>query len=189
MAAAPPRPDEPMPVQSLRPLPNATTLPRGELATSATHSATPLRGKAHSKATKLRPVWRQLFLPWMLVLLSASWIIFTFYFAYNCTVHDPPSPSLVFAKPEKTILLLSLLSQGTIFLLGELSAAVLEAVRWARCSSQSGITAFSFLVLSRGTGLAGVLRLLWKTNSGSSSVSMNCHLVWALQRLIGCKRN
>ena len=189
MAAEPPGQDEPAPAGSLRPtsvLPVTASLPK---ATSPPHPGTQFTGSAHSQATMLRPVWRQLMLPWVFVLLSASWIIFTFYFAYNCTVHDPPSPSLVFAKSSRTILLLSILSQGTIFLLGELSATIFEAVRWARCSSERGITAFSFLVLSRGTGLAGVIRLLWKTNAGWPALSMNGHCIWALQRLIQCIYN
>jgi hypothetical protein len=64
--------------------------------------------------------------PWI---LTCSTVAFTGYFAYNCSIKVPQSRHLLFSRPERTILLLSLLSQITIFLLCSLTDRVFELVR------------------------------------------------------------
>lgn len=96
---------------------------------------------------------------WLLMIATAFWLAFTIYFAYNCTLQNPPSPKLVFSDPSNTLLILNILSHGALQLLRESTSFVFEAVRWALASTSSGIPAFTFLGLSRATGPFGVVKL------------------------------
>jgi hypothetical protein len=134
---------------------------------------------------KLESTFRQYFLTWVLALFTLGWIIFTIYFAYNCSISNPLTPSLIFSKPERTILLMNILSQFTIFLLAELTLSVFEALRWAFASSPHGINAFSFVGLSRATSLLGILSLLIRNRirePGEPILSKDGHRLWGLQR-------
>src|SRR2546423_757004 len=134
---------------------------------------------------KLESAFRQYFLTWVLALFTLGWMIFTIYFAYNCSISNPLTPSLIFSKPERTILLLNILSQFTIFLLAELTLSVFEALRWAFASSPHGINVFSFVGLSRATSLLGILSLLIRNRirgPGEPILSKDGHRLWGLQR-------
>jgi hypothetical protein len=120
---------------------------------------------------------------WVLVAFSCTWVIFTIIFAYNCTLDHPLVESLVLATPTRTILVLSILSQFTIFLVGELMTAAFEALRWALACSQNGLSAFSFFILGRATGLLGVLDLLFRRDRIEHDGLKQTHLLWGGQRL------
>src|SRR5271154_1167236 len=92
--------------------------------------------------------------------VTAVFMSFTIFFAYNSSMETPVSATLVFSNPERSILALNVLSQVTIFFLHELTTSVLEATRWAFASSASGVSAFAFLSMSRATSIVGVLCLL-----------------------------
>lgn len=126
----------------------------------------------------LKSKLRQYIVVWLLALLSISWTTFTIFFAYNSSMLQPVAPALIPATPQNAILAINIFSQITIFLLGELSVSVFEAIRWSIASSGYGISAFSFIVLSRATSNLGVLRLLsrFKTKSGKS------FRIWGTQR-------
>lgn len=117
---------------------------------------------------------------WVLIIVSVAWITFTIYFAYNCTLPNPPSPKLVLSNPSNTLLVLNILSHGAIQLLKELMSSAFEAVRWALASTSSGIPAYTFLGLSRATGPLGVSVLLfWNT---SIHDRRSGHRFWTSQR-------
>ena len=129
----------------------------------------------------LRSPIRQLFWSWILSVVASVWVIFTVYFAYNCTLDRPLSTRLMFSRPDNTILALNVLSHGTIFLLGHLTSSVFEAVRWALASSKNGISVFSFIGLSRATSPLGVMTLM-VGNAGSKLFARDGHRLWGFQR-------
>jgi hypothetical protein len=136
---------------------------------------------------KLESTACQYFLTWILALLTLGWVIFTIYFAYNCSIDNPLSESLIFSKPERTILLLNVLSQFTIFLLGELTTSAFEAVRWALASTPNGISAFTFVGLSRATSVLGIVSLLFHnriSGPGAPILEKDGHRLWGLQRYV-----
>ena len=130
---------------------------------------------------RLQSTFRQFFWTWLLALFAAFWIMFTIYFAYNCTLEKPLSTALIFSSPDNTLLVLNILSHGTIFCLKELTSAVFEAVRWAFASSNKGIPAYSFLSLSRATNLFGIL-ILFAGKEKNSLASKEGHRIWGFQR-------
>jgi hypothetical protein len=134
---------------------------------------------------RLRSPFRQFFWTWALTIVSIIWVVFTVYFAYNCTMDKPLSTTLVFSRPDNTILALNILSHGTILLLRELTSSVFEAVRWAFASSKDGISAFSFLGLSRATSPLGVLNLMGgSARSKPFKFAKDGHRIWGFQRYL-----
>jgi hypothetical protein len=91
------------------------------------------------------------------------------------------SPRLIFSRPERSILVLNIASQLTIFCLAELTSCVFEAVRWAIACSAAGTNAFTFLSLSRATNALGVLCLLFGS-SGDQKFGRDGHRLWGGQR-------
>jgi len=131
----------------------------------------------------LRSPTRNFIWTWILTIVSTVWVLFTVYFAYNCTLEKPLSTWLIFPGPDNTILTLNVLSHGTIFLLRELASSVFEAVRWAFASSKEGISAFSFLGMSRATSPLGVLNLMARSAT-SRWFAKDGHRMWGLQRYV-----
>lgn len=134
-----------------------------------------------SSATPLKPTWKQFLMTWGFTVCATLWIIFTIFFAYNSTLSNPFSTSLIPSKPNNTIAALAVLSHVTVFLLQMITSSVFEAVRWAYASSRGGISAFAFVALSRATGIHGVADLVIhdsKTNEGFTKG----HRFWGSQR-------
>lgn len=125
-----------------------------------------------------RPILKQRYAI-LIACITVACISFTTFFAYNGSLDHPLVPSLVFEPPERSILALNVASQLSIFLLAELTAAVFELVRWAFACSSFGISAFTFLTLSRATNAVGALYLLMKGGKGKFTIT---HRVWAFQR-------
>jgi hypothetical protein len=116
---------------------------------------------------------------WTTALLSGFCTIFTAIFAYNCSLSKPMSTMLLPSKSTDTLLILNLLSHGSIQLLSLLTSQAFEAARWAMASSKNGISASSFLVLSRATSLIGVFDFF---RGHSVVLKHDGHQVWGLQR-------
>ena len=116
--------------------------------------------------TKLQSMPRQLLWPWITALVSALWMAFTAIFAFNCSLPKPFSQRLLPTRSEDSLLILNVLSHGTLLLLGQLTSQAFEAVRWALASSPNGVPAASFLGLSRATGLLGVVSVLVSGRGG-----------------------
>lgn len=118
----------------------------------------------------------------ILAVLSATCMFFTIFFVYNSSLSNPYLPDLVFKRTERIILVLSIMSQATVFLLAELTTAALEAVRWAFVCSPSGISAVTFLSLSRATNLMGTINLLGATGSSPWRFQNDDHRLWGMQK-------
>src|SRR5271169_6443774 len=116
----------------------------------------------------------------ILATLTAGCMAFTVFFAYNSSLEHPMSSKLIFNRPEKSILVLNIASQITIFCLAELTTCVLDAVRWAFASSVTGASAYTFLALSRATNVIGVVCLLLGKDSQESG--RDGHRIWGGQR-------
>jgi hypothetical protein len=106
----------------------------------------------------------------------------TIFFAYNCSLAQPVAPSLRFTVPERNVFVLTLLTQLTIFSLAELTSTVLDLVRWAFSCGASGVSAFTFLALSRATNILGVLYLVLGTARSSRGFGTTGHRLWGCQR-------
>jgi hypothetical protein len=127
-----------------------------------------------SNGEPLKPTWRQFLITWLTTLLLGLVVLFTIYFAWNSTLNNPQSPNLIFATPGHTIIALTVLSHITVLLLQTTMGNVFEAVRWSSAGTRKGISSLNFLILSRATGMLGVLYLLLGSGSG--------HRLWGLQR-------
>src|SRR5271170_88579 len=92
--------------------------------------------------------------------LTAISVSVTVFFAYNSSLDKPVSSRFIFTRPERTIFVLNVLTQITIFCLTEVTLTVFDALRWVFASSSSGISAPTFLVMSRATNITGVLCLV-----------------------------
>jgi hypothetical protein len=84
-------------------------------------------------------------------------------------------PIHLFPKAEQTILVLSIASTVSVFLLGELVLEVCDLLRWTLAARSSGVGFATFLGLGRATGLIGVLRLFLSTQETG-------HRKWCSQR-------
>jgi hypothetical protein len=116
----------------------------------------------------------------ILATLTAGCMAFTIFFAYNSSLELPISSKLIFNRPEKSILVLNIASQITIFCLAELTICVLDAVRWAFASSVTGASAYTFLALSRATNVIGVICLLLRRDD--QKIGRDGHRIWGGQR-------
>jgi hypothetical protein len=138
-------------------------------------------GYAHLNNTQPQPLkgkFRQYQTVWLLGLVALTWSSFTMFFAFNISRIQPPVPSLVLPTPQLAILAVNIFSHITIFLLGELVISVFEACRWSLASSSLGISAFSFIIMSRATSNLGVLRLVSRLKTGSGK----SFRLWGMQR-------
>ena len=118
----------------------------------------------------------------LLALLTSLSMSFTVFFAYNSSSENPISRKLIFSKPERSILILNLASQITIFCLAELTSSVLETLRWTFACAASGIPVYTFLALSRSTNIVGVLFLLFGGGAGITTIRRDGHRLWGSQR-------
>lgn len=118
-----------------------------------------------------------------LLCLCTSSMLFTILFASNCSAEEPSVPYMVFDRPQRNVLVLTIGVQFTIFLLAELVITVLEAIRWALASSTNGVPTSTFITLSRATGFAGIL-LIWAKASTQyrSAGYFRSHRLWGSKR-------
>jgi hypothetical protein len=102
----------------------------------------------------------------------------TIFFAFNSSLENPPVPSLVAKSPERTILILNVMSQVTLLALAELTIFAMDSLRWAMAITPDGISALTFLVLSKATTFLGALVLSFH----STAVSGAGPRIWGAQR-------
>jgi hypothetical protein len=115
-------------------------------------------------------------------IITAICMMATIVFSYNSSLEEPRLPSLVAKSPQRTILILNVMSQVTLFFLAELTTLVMEATRWALACSGSGTSALTFLTLSHATSLLGVFYLSFRNSMRGGRVPRNQHRVWGAQR-------
>jgi len=114
--------------------------------------------------------------------ITAICLTATIFFAYNCSLEQPRLPALVAKSPERTILILNVLSQVTLFFLADLTSLVLDATRWALACSTTGTSALTFFILSQATSFLGVLYMSF--GSASGRFGRHNHRLWGVQRYL-----
>jgi hypothetical protein len=125
-----------------------------------------------SQGIPLSPKWKQHLPNFLLLILTSSWLILTICLSFVSSSSHPP---LIFTRPEWTILVLTFLSNGSVFLLGELTLATYDILRWAMSTRLSGVGITTFLGLSSATSNIGVLSLLFSSQDIQ-------HRKWCCQR-------
>src|SRR5271170_2819835 len=96
----------------------------------------------------------------VLAVLTFVFIGFTIFYSYNATLGSPVSRRLLPSNPSSTILIINIISHVTVALLQLLTSSLFEAVRWV-FAMKNGVPSFTMLSLSPGTGILGVLYLLF----------------------------
>lgn len=119
----------------------------------------------------------------LLAILTIMSLSFTIFFAYNCSLEQPIFPKLLFQSPSRSIFVLNVASQLTIFCLAELTMSVLEDLRWSFASSASGTSAYTFLALSRATNIVGVIFLIMRKGK-RRMFRRDGHRLWGCQRFL-----
>ena len=135
-----------------------------------------------NKGTKrsIRGYW----FSWSMAILSSASVACTIYFAY---ISSQNGPIAIFSNPLRTVLALNVLSQITVYLLGSLADNLLDNIRWALASSDNGISALTFLVLSPSTTSWALLAMLFKRSQLKSVRHRGCpfgHQIWGSQKYI-----
>jgi len=144
---------------------------------------TPLNSPNSRRKNSFGSSFQSQWITWLLTVLACTSVASTIYFAHNCSHNAPRSQGLIFSKPEKTILTLALLSQLTVFLLGQLINNMFESKRWEFAGSQHGILALNFLALGPSTPSIGVLMILFRAlkavnGKRNSQISGDGYVVW-----------
>lgn len=129
----------------------------------------------HIVGTVLYKKGRQL--RWIISVCAATipLSVLIFIYVYEALVSNNPFLGPLLFNPSRTLLVVTILSQGIGLLIKLLFSCVFEALRWHLVSRESGVGMSTFLGLSPATSFLGVLRLL--INGGK-----NDHIVWCLQR-------
>jgi len=125
---------------------------------------------------RLQPKARQYSSDILLLVLTAFCVLATVTCAFLCSSSQPPSWLL---NPTTTVLLITIGSGVSAFLLGQLSAASLNRLRWALASSPAGIEFATFLGLSKATEFLGLAMLTYAHRSVA-------HRLWCSQRYYPC---
>jgi hypothetical protein len=129
------------------------------------------------------PIRQQRFTLFLAIFTAIS-MIFTIFFVYNSSLEQPFATKLIFERPERSIFVLNIASQITIFCLAELTTSVLEATRWAFACNDSGTPVFTFLALSRATSIIGVVCLLLGKGPKPATLQRDGHRLWGSQRYV-----
>jgi hypothetical protein len=115
-----------------------------------------------SPGIRLEPRWRRSLPMGLLLVATFLWLAVTTWLSLASSSSRPPR---FFQKPERTVLVLSLLSNGALFLLGELTSGMCEMLRWTIALRSSGVGIATFLGLSRATSNFGVINLLFSNQN------------------------
>jgi hypothetical protein len=127
-----------------------------------------------SRGIPLFPKWKHLLPNVLLLVIACAWLILTVWLSSVSSSDRPPT---IFNRPEWTVLVLSVLSNGTVFLMRELTVGTFEQLRWVLISRPTGVGMATFLALSRATSFLGV------TNLFLSRQQTN-HRRWCSQRYL-----
>jgi len=114
-----------------------------------------------------------------MVVITGVCLLCTIFFAYNSSVEQPFLPALVAKTPQRTILVLNVISQISLFCLAEMTRLVMDAVRYSLACSATGTSALSFLALSQATHFLGALCLAC---APCGKGVRSGHRVWSAQR-------
>lgn len=120
----------------------------------------------------------------ILLLMAGSMAITSFivYYRWNTSFSSNPSARFRWDQPDNIIFTVSLLSHFTVILLSNLITAACDKLRWIKCCTKEGMPFLSFLALSHGTPISGLIQLLFSPVPRLSSFWSLGHRFWALQR-------
>lgn len=112
--------------------------------------------RINSFASKLRHHRWEFSLAFAALILS----VFSFYYSYEALLSPDPALGKLNFPPPTTIFVINVLSQGVVWMLMLFFSSVFVLLRWNFASRTSGVPLTTFLALSPGTTLSGVVRLL-----------------------------
>ena len=115
-------------------------------------------------------------------LATALLFAFTIFFSYNSSLEQPYLAIFVSQNPSRSILILNIASNLTLFFLANLTTTILESIRWTLACHGTGTPALTFLTLSTATGVLGSVFLSFGKNRVPGSFPVNDHRVWGIQR-------
>jgi hypothetical protein len=119
---------------------------------------------------------KQYYPTFLMLVASIALSTFVIYYGYETLINPHPSlGKLLLSAPYNTVLLINILSQATGFLMRQLYATLLEAVRWKFAAGTDGVQMTTFLGLGAATSLHGVLSLFYEKGR---------HRFWCLQRYV-----
>jgi hypothetical protein len=127
-----------------------------------------------SRGIPLFPKWKNLLPNFLLLVIACAWLTMTVWLSSVSSSDRPPT---VFSRPEWTVLVLSVLSNGTVFLMRELTVGTFDQLRWVLISRPTGVGMATFLGLSRATSFFGVTNLFF-------SHQQTNHRRWCSQRYL-----
>lgn len=115
-------------------------------------------------------------LKWTVILYILTLLLSVALFFYlHAALVSPTFPLGPFLlTPQKTLLLVSILSQILVLLLEFLMTSVLNSLRWQLASRDNGVPVSTFLGLSRATSLWGVITLMCRRT----------HFIWGTHRYL-----
>ena len=110
--------------------------------------------KSLSDGIPLQSKWEKFRSVSSLLLVTSVWIIINIWFAFKIS-------GRLFYNPKKTLSVFAVLSHGSVFLLGALTAQCFEYLRWTLGSNSPGISLAAFLILGGNVGNLSVLKLFF----------------------------
>lgn len=116
--------------------------------------------------------WKQLFTLNSLFVATSVWVILTTILAF---ISSSEKFTAFFLGPSSTILVLNVMSTGSVFLLGELVTETFEILRWALSVRPQGIGLATFFAIGRATNILGTIRIMFSNQRVG-------HRKWCAQR-------
>jgi hypothetical protein len=130
------------------------------LGVFATADSQQSRAVVSSTTTVLRSRFRQKSTSLGLSVLAILLLTFSTWFIYIEFVSKKKPPQLLELSASRTVFTVTALSHANIYLIVPLVEQSLEALRWSLASRSQGVSALSFVSLSGGTGILGLVNLL-----------------------------
>lgn len=101
--------------------------------------------------------------------------ILLFLYVYAALISDNPHLGPLLFSPSRTLLIVTILSQGLAIIFRILFNNVFDKLRWHFASREKGVAATTFLGLSPAASSLAVVRLLYETGICG-------HTLWSIQR-------
>ena len=121
---------------------------------------------------------------YVVALVTTLCIVLTVLFTYNSSLETPLITSLIAKSPGRTILILNVLSQLTLFALWGLTTLTMDVTKWVLATGTKGTSGLTFLVLSKATSMIGALLLSFRNGKYGGKCERNVHRIWGVQRYV-----
>jgi len=110
----------------------------------------------------------------LIFVLSVIWLTATIVVAFLSSLSQPIA---ALSNPKTIVLVLTMGSGVSVFLLGQLLTSAFDRLRWTLAGRSKGVDLATFLGLSRATDFFGVIRLVFSSNHFRSPK-------WCVQRYV-----